>query len=142
MLFASSLMSEDLDRRIIFLTSENGLIDASGRFEIRGVTGRVFFRPSNLPNNLVLKSVIVNGVDMTDRPYDAANGDLSGLEIVVADQAQVTGTAKNARGEPMRDFRVALFPARAKPSPLDREVHEHWHRGSQRPLSHLQAAGR
>jgi hypothetical protein len=96
----------------------SGLIDEAGRFQIRGAGGRLLFRAGALPNNLVLKSVIHNGADITDRPYDATNGDLAGLEIVIAEPAQVNGTAKNARGEPVRDFRVALFPAAARPSLL------------------------
>lgn len=96
----------------------NGVIEPNGRFELRGITGRVLFRPGALGNNMVLQSVFLNGVDITDRPYDTANGDLSGLEIVIADQAQLHGTARNARGEPVREFRFALFPAHAKPSQL------------------------
>ena len=31
---------------------------------------------------LVLKSVTLNGTDITDRPYDTSNGDITGLEIL------------------------------------------------------------
>lgn len=95
-----------------------GVVDAAGRFQIRDVMGQVLFRPTSLPPNLVLRSVRLNGVDITDRPYDSTNGDLSGLEIVIAEEARVAGTARNARGDAMRDYKVALFPASAPPSLL------------------------
>jgi hypothetical protein len=102
--------------RSMFFRPDNGVLDESGRFQIRDVSGQVLFRPNGLPANLVLKSVTLNGVDITDRPYDATNGEIAGLEISLVEPAQVNGTARNARGEPVRDFRVVLFPANAKPS--------------------------
>lgn len=96
----------------------NGAIDANGRFQLQNVMGPVLFRTGTMPSNLLLKSVVLNGVDITDRPYDASSGDANGLEIVVAEQAHVVGTAANARGEAIRDFKVALFPAGVKPGLL------------------------
>ena len=101
-----------------FFRPDNGIIDESGRFQIRDVAGHVLFRPNGLPVNLALRSVTLNGVDITDRPYDTANGDITGLEVVVGEPSRINGTARNARGEPVRDYRAALFPANAKPSLL------------------------
>jgi hypothetical protein len=78
----------------------------------------VLFRPFPLGGNLVLHSVSLNGADITEKPYDWNNGDLRGVEIVIGDGAHVNGVAKNARGEMVRDYRVALFPANGKPSML------------------------
>ena len=97
---------------------DNGVIDDAGRFQIRDVPGQVLFRLSGLPVDLALRSVTLNGIDITDRPYDTVNGDLAGLAIVIGEPSRVNGTARNARGEPVRDFRVALFPANAKPTLL------------------------
>jgi hypothetical protein len=99
-------------------SSRTGTIDGTGRFELRGVSGRVLLRAAGLPANLVLKSVSLSGADITDRPYDTSRGDAADIVMVVAEQAQLDGIAKSARGEAMRDFRVALFPATAKPGPL------------------------
>jgi hypothetical protein len=96
----------------------NGLIDTAGRFQLRDVSGPVLFRAAGLPPDVVLKSVTLNGVDITDRPHDVSGGDVTGLEIALGEPAQVNGIARNARGEPMRDFRVAVYPAHAKPGVL------------------------
>ena len=95
----------------------NGLIDEAGRFQLRDVSGPVLFRAAGLPPDVVLKSVTLNGVDITDRPHDVS-GDITGLVIALGEPAQIIGIARNARGEPMRDFRVAVYPAQAKPSVL------------------------
>lgn len=102
--------------RTMFLRRDNGAIDESGRFQLRDVSGQVLFRVAGSTVDLVTKSVMLNGTDITNTAYDASRGDVSGLEIVMGAPAQINGTAKNTRGEPVRDFRVALFPASAKPS--------------------------
>jgi hypothetical protein len=96
----------------------NGLIDETGRFQIRDVSGPVLFRAAGLPSDAVLTSVRLNGVDITDRPHDASSGDITDVEIAIGQSAEINGTARNARGEPVRDFRIALFPAHARPSAL------------------------
>ncbi len=102
--------------RTMFLRPDNGAIDESGRFQLRDVSGQVLFRVAGATVNLVTKSVMHNGADITNTAYDASRGDIAGLEIVMGAPAQISGTAKNVRGEAVRDFRVALFPAHSKPS--------------------------
>jgi protocatechuate 3,4-dioxygenase beta subunit len=114
---AASANPEEFGRSTLF-RPDNGLIDETGRFQIRDVSGQVLFRLSGLPVNLALRSVTLNGVDITDRPYDTVNGDLAGLALAIGEPSRVNGTARNARGEPVRDFRIALFPANAKPTLL------------------------
>lgn len=126
---------EEAGRTANMIHPTNGVIEPNGRFELRGITGNVLFRPGPLASNLVLKSVFLDGTDITDRPYNTANGELNGLEIVVAEQARLNGTARNARGEPVRDFRFALFPARAKPSQL---MTRFMHTGSADPNGRFQ----
>jgi hypothetical protein len=96
---------------------DSGVLDASGAFELKGVFGRVLFRAGNMvpgPTPWILKSVSLNGIDLTDTPLDVTKvGDATGLEIVMTDrQAAVSGTVKNARGEQVNDYTVAIFPER------------------------------
>src|SRR5215218_2983370 len=97
---AASPNPDDSTQGFTSLEGRNGVIEPSGRFAIRNVFGEVLFRPFPLPDNLVLKSVTLNGKDITDKLYDAdaANGDVSGLEIVVVRGAELNGGAKNDRG--------------------------------------------
>jgi hypothetical protein len=92
-------------------------VDASGNFRLRGLSGRVLFRPNVTGSNLVLKSVTLNGTDITDTPIDVTNTDLTGLEIVLVEQGRLSGTARSARGS-VKDFKVALFPANLRPGAL------------------------
>src|SRR6185312_11432850 len=48
-------------------------------------------------------------------PYDSAGGDVTGLAITFVEQAQISGTIRNARGEQVRDYRIVLFPASRMP---------------------------
>lgn len=97
--------------------NNGGTVDDAGGFQIRDVFGPVLFRAAPGPSDVVLKSVTLNGTDITDRPFNAV-ADTDGLEIVFAMPAQMSGVAKNAKGEAVKDFRVALFPARSTPSVL------------------------
>src|SRR4029453_15785182 len=74
-----------------FGRSDSGSVDSAGNFHLRGISGRVLFRPYNLPTKLILKAVMLNGNNVTDMPYDTANGDLRGLEVILAEHGQVTG---------------------------------------------------
>ena len=93
--------------------SDNGLVDASGRFRIAGVNGRVLFRPSFFGpgQRWFLKSVAVARVDVTDVGYDVSN-DVDQVEVVLTDrQAAIAGTVKNSRGQFVEDYIVAIFPS-------------------------------
>jgi len=108
-----------------------------GLFQLRDVMGVILFRPI-AASPLVLNAVTLNDEDITDKPYDWVNGDLAGVEIHIAEQAQLNGTAKNASGDTVRDFRVALFPAKARPSMLTRRF---VHTGSADPNGRFHLTG-
>jgi protocatechuate 3,4-dioxygenase beta subunit len=90
---------------------DNGVVDESGRFQIRGVNGRIVFRPVGL-QGWYLKSVTLNGVDITDLPYEARGSTpVTGLDVVLTDrQTTLTGTVKDASGKPVKDYTVAVVP--------------------------------
>jgi hypothetical protein len=100
----------------------DGEIDASGRFQLRGASGRVLFRTTQANpmqmqgSGWQIKSVTVNGADITDIPLDiAAVGDVAGVEIVVSDTSTtISGTVTNSRRLPIKDYVVAIFPDRLK----------------------------
>jgi protocatechuate 3,4-dioxygenase beta subunit len=92
-------------------TMDNGVIDEAGRFQIRGAGGRVVFRWSG-PPGWFLKSVRMNGTDITDVPFDVrASTPSADLEVVVTDQqTTVSGNVKDSRGQPVNDYVVAILP--------------------------------
>jgi Carboxypeptidase regulatory-like domain len=95
-------------------TPDNGLVDENGAFRLRSVNGSVFFRTGAQGWNL--KSVTLNGEDITDTPFDAKpSSNVAGLEITLTDrQTSLSGIVKNAQGDATKDFVVAIFPAEPK----------------------------
>jgi len=95
----------------------NGVVADDGAFELTGGTGQVFFRVSAaLP--WTLKSVSLEGVDITDTPTDLTGRDgLTGLTIVLTDKvAEVSGQVTDARGNALRDYAVIVQPSEPKPA--------------------------
>jgi hypothetical protein len=88
-------------------------IDENGRFHIPNVSGPLLFRGNDIPSTLVLKTVTLNGTDITDTPYDTGNGNVDGISITFVQQAQISGTARNGNAEIVHEYRVLLVPAAA-----------------------------
>ena len=100
---------------------DDGAVDSDGRFRLRGLAGRVLFRmfvgtggPGGVP--WTVKSVTLNGVDVTDIPVDlSTSGDITGLEIVTSDKTTtLSGTVINGFRAPVKDYVVAVFPDRLR----------------------------
>jgi hypothetical protein len=91
---------------------DNGAVDGAGAFQIRGVSGRVLFRPAGTPQGWFFKSVTLNGTDITDMAFEVRAGtNVTGLEMVLTDQqTTVSGTVKNSRGETVKDYVLAILP--------------------------------
>jgi protocatechuate 3,4-dioxygenase beta subunit len=90
----------------------NGEVAADGTFELRGATGKVLFRP-NVPPAWTLKSVTLNGVDITDVPYEiSGSDDVDGLRIVLTDKVtNVSGSVVDDHGQTPDGFAVVVLPA-------------------------------
>jgi protocatechuate 3,4-dioxygenase beta subunit len=97
----------------------NGTLDDAGGFQYTGASGRVFFTVS-APPPWVLKSVTLDGEDVTDEPIDlTGKQSVSGLVIRMTDRVtQVSGQVTDARGQTVRDYVVVLLPVEAKPEPV------------------------
>lgn len=104
---------------------DNGAIDATGRFQLRGVIGRAIFRTAYPGLGIAgagwaLKSVTLNGNDITDTPIDIpAAGDITGIEITLVDAlTHLSGSVMNARREIAKDYVVVILPERLKEGTL------------------------
>jgi protocatechuate 3,4-dioxygenase beta subunit len=94
-----------------------GLVKADGTFELRGVTGTRLIRAVALPPGWMLKSVLVNGADLTDPGVEFKPGEtVAGLEVVLTSKVtEVSGTVKGSNGQPVKDYTLVVFsdePAR------------------------------
>jgi hypothetical protein len=94
-------------------------------FEAKGLAGRRLVRLASAPSGWLLKSVTLNGTDVTDTGIEFGPSEtVSGLEIsLTKDMARLTGTVQGPRGEPTTDFVVVTFaPDRTKWGYLTRYV--------------------
>jgi len=89
-----------------------GRVNDDFTFELNGVFEPRVFRV-NAPQGWTLKAVVLNGQDITDTPLDVPPGQtVSGLQIVITEQAtDVSGRVTDARGAPITDVTVVIFPA-------------------------------
>jgi protocatechuate 3,4-dioxygenase beta subunit len=94
----------------------NGAVAEDGAFELSGGQGQVFFRVS-APPAWTIKSVTLEGVDITDTPTELTGRDgLSGLVITLTDKlTDVSGQVTDARGRALKDYAVVVQPAEPKP---------------------------
>jgi hypothetical protein len=109
----AAVVNNNFRRGTLSAYLDNGLISEDGSFTIRGGYSKVLFRTSMPGWNL--KSVMLDGVDITDVPYDTARGGTDRLEIIVTDEHQdVQGRVVDAIGRPSNRFVVIVFPSEVK----------------------------
>jgi hypothetical protein len=82
-----------------------------GRFSIPSVVGRRMIRLGALPRGYALKSIWLDGTDISDGVFDfRASPSPHEMRIVITDRtAQVTGTATDERKRSVDDYHVVLF---------------------------------
>ena len=82
-----------------------------GSFEVKGVSGTRLIRANNAPPGWTLKSVKLNGTDITDTGADFKPGETTaGLEIELTNKSTaVNGGATAADGTVLKDYTVVIF---------------------------------
>ena len=97
-------------------TAANGIVGDDGAFQVQvGGSSPVLLRLNGSPL-WALKSVTLDGEDITDRPVDfGGKGSVSGIRIVMTDRlSTVSGRAVDGRGRPLTDYVVVILPEDAK----------------------------
>ena len=86
-------------------------LKADGSFEVRGLLGTRLLRLVNVPEGWMVKSVRVNGNDITDTGMEFKPGEaVTGVEITLTSRlSQVSGTVTGAGSEPVRDYTIVVF---------------------------------
>ena len=93
-----------------------GRVNDDGTFELRGLAGPQMIRIGNAPSGWVLKSITLEGEDITDTPFDFKTGrDLSSLAVTLSDKvSDLSGTVSDPGGQPVKDYVVVVFPDDSK----------------------------
>jgi hypothetical protein len=88
-----------------------GALGDDWSFEWKGLGGTLLFRPSGLPAGYMLKSVLLDGRDITDTPLDIkGTEEVSGLQVVITGGiTEISGAPTNAKGQPALDYSVVVF---------------------------------
>jgi hypothetical protein len=82
--------------------------DAS--FVLRWLFGPTIVRVRPTPPGWMLKAVLLNGEDITDKPVEFRDQDSGHLEVVLTRRASVVeGSVKDTRDRPVDDYAVVLF---------------------------------
>jgi hypothetical protein len=94
-----------------------GSVQADGSWDLRGLAGNRLLRVQGLPAGWVLKSVSIEGQDVTDTGFDfKPGGAVTGIDVVLTNKTtEINGTVTTANGQPVKDFTAVLFadePAR------------------------------
>jgi len=82
------------------------------RFTMTGIRGPRRITVGRLPAGWMLKSVIANGVDVTDMPLPFGNPDqsLADVQIVVTSQiTELSGAVADGRGDPATSYTLLVF---------------------------------
>ena len=88
-----------------------GRVNDDGTFELRGLAGPQVIRLQGVPAGWALKSITLDGADITDTGYDFRPGNnMTGLVITLTDRlTDVTGSVRDARGQPVTDYVLVAF---------------------------------
>ena len=100
-------------------------VSPEGTFEIKGLMGARLIRPTGLPAGWTLKSVTMNGTDVTDSGITIKPNDPVGnLEVVLTSKTQEVNGGVTAGSEPATDYTVVVFSEDAEKwtAPMTRYV--------------------
>jgi len=106
----------------------NGTIDENGNFALSGLSSRVFLLVTAA--GWVVKSISLDGEDVTDEPIDLTSKPLVGPVVIrLTDKVtQISGQVSDARGERTRECAVVFQSAEAREPVVaaHRAVHVEW----------------
>lgn len=119
--FPSMTVAADMPGPGARMMMSSARVNDDSTFELKGLFGPRLFRMGGftLPPggttgfSWTLKAVLLNGVDIIDKPIDFLPGALvEGLELVFTQKAgELSGTVTADRGELPQDTQIILFPA-------------------------------
>lgn len=88
-----------------------GQLKPDATFELKGLAGAKLIRVGGLPQGWMLKSVTMNGTDVTDTGLTFKSGEnVSGLEVVLTPKVtEVNGGVTGTDGSPVKEYTVVIF---------------------------------
>ena len=94
----------------LFGPPSNAQVAPDLTFTLTGLSGAAVVHVSGLPQNFILKQVLVGGEDITDRPHEFVDRDSGDLQVIVTSRvAGLEGSVTDAAGKPAVDALVLLL---------------------------------
>jgi protocatechuate 3,4-dioxygenase beta subunit len=82
-----------------------------GQFEIKGITAPCLIRTTGPGAGWSTKAIVLNGVDVIDRPITPAGKPITGVDVILTNRVTtLTGSVTDGRGQPSKDYTVVVFP--------------------------------
>ena len=99
-----------------FFGASGGDVGPDNNFRITGAAGRLFFTVPTLPPTWMIKSVTLDGTDITDVPLDIGDRrTVSDVTVTLTDKvSQVNGYVTGGKGQNLSDYVVVIQPAEQK----------------------------
>jgi len=94
----------------------DGTLNEDNTFKLAGAFGKGYIRTLVLPSGWAIKSVTVDGEDVTDVAIDlTSRAALNDIRVVLTDKlSDLSGTVTDARGTLLKDYVVVLLPSGLK----------------------------
>jgi protocatechuate 3,4-dioxygenase beta subunit len=91
-----------------------GIVNSDWTFDMKGIGGSLLFRMKP-PEGYMLKSVVLDGRDITDVPLEVrGTEEINGLQVVLTSRVtEVNGGVTDAKGQPVHDYAVVVFAEEA-----------------------------
>ena len=88
-----------------------GRVGQDSTFELRGIAGPQMLRMQGVPAGWMLKSITLDGTDITDGVYDFKPGvNVTGIVVTITDRVtDLTGAVRDPRGQPVTDYVLVAF---------------------------------
>jgi hypothetical protein len=87
-------------------------VNTNGTFELRGLVGPRYIRAGGLPAGWAVRSITLDGADITDVVFDFKPGSTpQSVVITLTDRlTQLTGMVRGPNGQPAADYVLLVFP--------------------------------
>ena len=88
-----------------------GRVADDGTFQLRGLAGPQMIRVGNVPSGWTVKSITLDGQDITDTAYDFKPGrDVTGITVTLTDRlTDLSGSVHDSRSEVVKDYVLVVF---------------------------------
>jgi protocatechuate 3,4-dioxygenase beta subunit len=92
-------------------TSVSSVVSSGESFTLSGLAGPTRLRVWSDDRNWYVKSILIDGFDVTDAPFDLGSDArlYSGVDVTFARAATITGRVTDERAAPVRDYAVYVF---------------------------------